>query len=197
MHNLTYQYLHRPNSTTAYLILHGISEGISSDFIRNIYSTVAATGDSVLALNFPYIDARSKPSPDMADECAALQTAFDFLQGEGYTNVSIIAKSLGGIVTSHWLEQHPDSNVNVSILGYVLGDVHTAALKGKLHTVIQGANDRFGNAAVIQTELDEHDVTAKVVEIDNADHSYRDGQGNPSRQEAAMEQLMRSPGLNS
>lgn len=188
--NLTHQYSPQPNRETAYLVLHGISEGISSDFIQAIYNGLAERGETVLAFNWPYLDAGGKPSKDLVDEQVALKSATDFLHGEGYTQLRIIAKSLGGIVTSRWLQQFDGLDVQVGILGYVIGDVMTESLSDKLQVVMQGENDRFGNADAVRSELANRNVTSMVIEIANADHSYRDPAGQPTHQQEAIEQLL-------
>lgn len=188
---LTHQYNAQPNRESAYLVLHGISEGISSDFMQSIYKGLADRGETVLAFNWPYLDAESEPSKDLLDERAALQSAVDFLRNEGYTQLHIVAKSLGGIVASRWLEQQPsDLSVEVGIMGYVIGDVTTTALADKLRVVVQGERDRFGNAEAVKHELVRHNITATVIDIADADHSYRNQAGEPVSQQQAIEQLL-------
>lgn len=188
--NLTRQYISQPNSEAAYVVLHGISEGITSDFIQSIYNGLAQRGDTVMAFNWPYLDGGGEPSKDLVDEQAALQSVANYLRSEGYTKLRIIAKSLGGIVTSRWLQQQDDLGVQVGILGYVIGDVVTESLAGKLQVVVQGENDRFGDADAVRSELENHDVTSTVIEIADADHSYRNQTGEPTHQHEAIEQLL-------
>lgn len=119
-----------------------------------------------------------------------------FLRSEGYEKIVIIAKSLGGIITSYWLEQNPDENIEVVVLGYVIGSVKTEALKGKLHLVIQGENDRFGNAGAVKDELAKYDIETNVLELSKADHSYRNEQKEPVYQSAAVELLAQQLSAN-
>lgn len=187
---LTHQYAPQPKGDVAYIVLHGISEGISSDFIQSIYTTLTDRGEAVLAFNWQYLDTGSEPSKGLVDEQAALQSAANFLRGEGYSHFRIVAKSLGGIVTSRWLHSHTDSNVEVGILGYVIGDVMTASLANRLKVVVQGERDRFGNAAAVKTELESNNVTANVIEIADGDHSFRNQAGEPAYQKEAIKQLL-------
>ncbi|HSH18455.1 MAG TPA: alpha/beta family hydrolase [Candidatus Saccharimonadales bacterium] len=188
---LTHQYAPQPNRDSVYVVLHGISEGISSDFIQNIYKNLVDRGEAVLAFNWPFLDVGIEPSKDLVDEQAALQSAADFLWGEGYSQLRIVAKSLGGIVTSRWLQQAPaDLSVEVGILGYVIGDVATASVADKLKVVVQGERDRFGSAKAVERELERGNSTATVIEIADADHSYRNQAGEPAYQQQAIEQLL-------
>lgn len=76
------------------------------------------------------------------------------------------------------------------MLGYVIGSVKIASMKDKLKLVIQGENDRFGNAAAVKDELTQHDVEGKVIEVTNADHSYRNSEKEPVFQEQAIQILL-------
>ena len=193
MQDLSYKYYHKNGAKTVYLVLHGGGpEGVESPFISNIIRSLTKTGDSVLGFNFPYCERGEENSsgPELTEEVTALTTAVDFLKSEGYEKVVIVAKSLGGIITSFWLEQNPDEAVNVIVLGYVIGSVKTAPLQNKVSLVIQGENDRFGNAVAVQEELAKYDVEAEVVELPNADHSYRNDQKEPIFQDQAIELLI-------
>ena len=193
MHDLTYKYYHKAGSKLAYLVLHGGgAEGIETPFIGSVFDALAGTGASVLGINFPYCERGEETSsgPALHEETAALSTAMSFLQSGGYGNIVIVAKSLGGIVTSYWLAVHPKANVQVAILGYVIGSVRTAALRGKLQLVVQGQMDRFGNAEAVRTELQAHSVAARVVEVPKADHSYRNAQKEPEYQRSAVQLLI-------
>lgn len=189
LQDLSYKYYHKLNAKTVYLVLHGGGpEGIETPFISNIINALTGTGISVFGFNFPYCERGEENSSgeELAEETAALDKVVQFLRGEGYEKIVIVAKSLGGITTSYWLEQHPNENVEVVVLGYVIGSVKTEALPGKLRLVIQGENDRFGNAEAIKEELAKHNVTADVVEVPKADHSYRNEQKEPVYQDQTV-----------
>ncbi|MGC1177332.1 MAG: alpha/beta family hydrolase [Candidatus Saccharimonadales bacterium] len=103
----------------------------------------------------------------------------------------IVAKSLGRIVASYYLDQHREnSKIKLVILGYVVGGVKTSALQDALTLIIQGENDRFGNAKTVRNELAQHNAHAKVIEIPKADHSYRDINKAPIYQERAISKLL-------
>ena len=93
---------------------------------------------------------------------------------------------------SFWIENQPDANIEVVVLGYVIGSVKTEALKGKLKLIIQGANDRFGNAAAVKDELTQHSLEAAIVEVPDADHSYRNRQKEPIFQDKAIQILLKN-----
>jgi predicted alpha/beta-hydrolase family hydrolase len=187
--DLSYKYYHKKGAKTAYLVLHGGGpDGVESPFISSIVESLAKTGNSVLGFNFPYCERGEENSsgPELAEEIDALTTAVGFLKAEGYEKIIIVAKSLGNIITSFWLEKDVGENVSIVVLGYVIGSVKTEALKGKLRVVIQGEIDRFGNAQTVKDELAAHNVEAKVVEIPKADHSYRNAQKEPVYQDQAI-----------
>ncbi|HSX15810.1 MAG TPA: alpha/beta family hydrolase [Candidatus Saccharimonadales bacterium] len=195
MQDLSYKYYHKRGAKTVYLVLHGGGpEGVESSFISNIIHSLTSTGNSVLGFNFPYCERGEENSsgPGLTEEVTTLNTAVEFLKSEGYERIVIVAKSLGNIITSFWLAQHPDSAVEVTVLGYVIGSVKTEALKGKVRVIIQGENDRFGNAQAVKDELATHSVEAKVVEMPQADHSYRNEQKEPAYQDQAIELLIQN-----
>lgn len=193
LQDVSYKYYHKQGNKTVYLVLHGSGpEGIETPFISDIINTLASTGTSVFGFNFPYCERgeESSSGPELTEETAALNKVVQFLRGEGYERIIIVAKSLGGITTSYWLEQHASESVAVIVLGYVVGNVKTEALQGKLRLIIQGENDRYGNAKTVKEELTRHHVKAEVVEVPKADHSYRDERKEPVHQEEAIALLV-------
>ncbi|HEU4914304.1 MAG TPA: alpha/beta fold hydrolase [Candidatus Saccharimonadales bacterium] len=191
---LSYKYYHKLNSKTVYLVLHGGGAGgVEAPFISSVISALSGTGNSVFGFNFPYCERgeESSSGPELAEETATLQTVIEFLRSEDYEKIIIVAKSLGGIITSYWLARHPNEDVSVVVLGYVIGSVKTDALAGKIRLVIQGEHDRFGNAAAVEEELAKHSVEARIIELPKADHSYRNEQKEPAYQEAAITELLR------
>ena len=191
MDDITYLYQHGIEQHQAHLILHGVTEGIDSKFIQNIFKSLKTKTGSLLAFNFPYINAGTSPSDQLDEEVSALHTAIIFLQAQGISTIHIVAKSLGGIVVSYWYEHHKpaDIKITLTILGYVLGDVHTKTIKPILLKVIQGGLDDYGNAEAVKNELNQYDIVASVIEIADADHSYRDSQGNPTHQQQAIQAI--------
>ncbi|HSX33502.1 MAG TPA: alpha/beta fold hydrolase [Candidatus Saccharimonadales bacterium] len=190
--DLSYKYYQKRNAKTVYLVLHGGGpEGIETPFISNIINALTDTGNSVFGFNFPYCERgeESSSGEELTEEIAALDKVVQFLRSEGYEKIVIVAKSLGGITTSYWLAQHAEENVEVVVLGYVIGSVKTEALQGKLRLVIQGENDRFGNAEAVKEELAGHGVEAATIEVPKADHSYRNEQKEPAYQDAAIKLL--------
>lgn len=193
LQDLTFTYYHKRESKTVYLVLHGGGpEGVETSFISNVMSALMTTRNSVFGFNFPYCERGEENSsgPELVEESDALAKAVEFLKNEGFEKIVIVAKSLGGIVTSYWLAQNRNENVEVIILGYVIGSVKTEALKEKLRLIIQGENDRFGNATAVEEELAQHGVQADVVEMPKADHSYRNEQKEPVYQKDAIELLL-------
>jgi len=193
LQDLSYKYYHKRNAKTVYLVLHGGGpEGIETPFISNVINSLTGRGGSVFGFNFPYCERGEENSSgeELAEETAALDKVVQFLRNEGYEKIVIVAKSLGGITASYWLEQHADEDVELVVLGYVIGSVKTEAFQGKLRLVIQGENDRFGNAEAVKEELTKYNVEAEVLEVPKADHSYRNEQKEPVYQDQAIELLV-------
>lgn len=184
---LTYKYYRKLNSKIVYLVLHGGGpEGIETPFISNIINSLSNKNTSVFGFNFPYCERGEENSsgPELLEETETLNQVVEFLRKEGYAKIIIVAKSLGGIITSYWLENN-SRDVEVVILGYVIGSVKTENLKDRLRLVIQGENDRFGDARAVKKDLDDHGLQAEIIEVANADHSYHNNQKEPVYQSQA------------
>lgn len=177
--NLEFEYHKSSAKKAAYLLLHGIRGGIHEAYTQALFTKLKSRDDTVLAINFPYLSRGEDRNgiSVLTEEMQTLQTAYDFLKSADKTPIHIIGKSFGGIVASHWLsENRRIEDIDVSIMGYVPGEgnVLTEALRGRLRVVIQGEHDKYASPAQVRAELSAHQIEADVIEITNADHSYRD-----------------------
>ena len=170
-------YIPSANRERAFVLLHGIRDGIDEPYTQELLDALTLKDQSVTALQYPYMDrCENHTSPELTEETEVLQQTWEFLKKEHYSHITVIAKSLGGIVASHWLKDYPNNdNLDINIMGYVLGDdgVLTEVLSGKLNFVVQGEHDRFGEASAVRAELARYGVNGEVIEIIGADHSYR------------------------
>ena len=172
-------------------MLHGGgTSGIESPFISQIIETIANSNISVLGFNMPYCERGEKETrmPELTEEVEALADVIGYLRGEGYQKINIVAKSLGGIIASFYLDKNPAEDIDVIILGYVIGSVKMGAVVPCLRLVIQGADDRFGDSQAVREELNNRDT--KIVEIPQADHSYRNKDSEPAYQAEAIKILL-------
>jgi predicted alpha/beta-hydrolase family hydrolase len=189
MEDLHFIHSHKPAVKEAYILLHGASAGLESPFMNDLFQAVDKIPADVLAIEFPFVARNVSPTPNLQAKVDALNSAIIFLQQER-KRITIIAKSLGGIVASKWLAG-PQREANLYVLGHVLGEgnMQTQNLLGKLKGVIQGEFDKFGNAAKVQAELSAHHINTPVVEVPGADHSYCNPQKNPTYQATALDAL--------
>lgn len=190
MDKLTYKYYRKNGGEKIFIIIHGGGPvGVETNFITSIFDTVAAIKNSVICFNFPYCDRGEECSSgtELKEEVAALKSVVDFVRSEGYKHIGIIAKSLGGIVSSYYLEQYPDNQIKLAILGYIPNSIKQAAIKNNLDLVIQGENDRFAPPSEIKKNVGS---SIKIVGIKNADHSYRNNKKEPVYQNLAIERLI-------
>lgn len=189
--NVTYKFYHKQSSERVFVVLHGSgTEGVESPFIANVIESLTKTGQSVFGFNFPYCERGddSSSGPDLTEEVEALRSVVEQLQSSGY-KITFVAKSLGGIVASFYLKQYPSNEIELIVLGYVVGEVKTQDVRNNLKAVIQGENDRFGNADAVKAELG--DTESEVIEIESADHSYRNNQKEPVYQDTAIQELLK------
>ena len=191
MQELTYKYYRKRGAKIVYMILHGGGPvGVETDFISSIFDAIAATKNSVLCFNFPYCEREEEASsgPELKEEMDALKRAIDFAYLEGFSKIIIVAKSLGGIIASYYLEQYPDGQIELLILGYIPSETKQRAISNNLKLVIQGTNDRFASPIEVKKNVGS---LVEVIEIIDADHSYRNSKKELVYQETAIKELMK------
>ena len=191
MQGLTYKYYRKNGTKIVYIILHGGGPvGVETDFISSIFDAIAATRNSVLCFNFPYCEREEEASSglELKEEIDALKRAVDFAYLEGFSKIIFVAKSLGGIIASYYLEQFPDSQIELIILGYIPSEIKQRAISHNLKLVIQGTNDRFASPIEVKKNVGS---LVEVIEILDADHSYRNSKKEPVYQETAIKELMK------
>lgn len=190
MEGLTYKYYKKNNSKNIYLIIHGGGPvGVETDFISAIFDTIAKTHNNALCFNFPYCERKEEnPSgPDLIEEVSTLKQVIDFVHTEGYNRITIIAKSLGGIISSYYFAKYPDKSIDLIILGYIPNEIKQNAISENLKLIIQGENDRFATPSEAQKIVGSK---VAVIEIKNADHSYQDHNKNPIYQKEVIRHLI-------
>ena len=169
MKEVTYKYYRKKGTKIVYMILHGGGPvGVETDFISSIFDAIAATKNSVLCFNFPYCERGEETSsgPELKEEIDALKRAVDFA----------------------YLEQYPDSQIELLILGYIPSETKQRAISNNLKLVIQGTNDRFASPIEVKKNVGS---LVEVIEIIGADHSYRNSKKEPVYQETAIKELIK------
>lgn len=190
MDNLTYKYYRKNSGKKVFIVLHGSGPvGVETSFITSIFDAIATTKNSVIGFNFPFCDREEVNSsgPELKEEVKSLKCVIDFVHSESYEEIRIIAKSLGGIIASYYLEQYPDSEIDLAILGYIPNEIRQNAIINNLSLVIQGENDRFASPSKIKELVNK---SVEVVAIKNADHSYRDKKKEPIYQDLVIKELL-------
>lgn len=179
MKNLTSFYIfHNSKSDKLDIILHGGSHGVDSPLMQKVFAASKEKGNTVLTFNFPYLERGEEKSsgPELKEELATLQQMLDFVNYKEYSKIRLIAKSLGGIVASFYLDQLPIKERNkfsIVVLGYVTGEIKLKSFNGKI-TIIQGEKDKFGGINIVKEDLkDAKSDKIEFLEVTGADHSYR------------------------
>ncbi len=174
-----FKYFYNNKSETLDVILHGGSQGMDSSLICKVVDASRAIGNSVAALNFPYIERGEDHSsgPELTEEIEALKQVLDFCHSENFKHIRLIGKSLGGIVVGAYLSKlnvNEQEKYSVYILGYDLGYIDIRRFNGEIR-IVQGEKDKFGDVETVKKDM-ETAVSKNIsyYEIPNADHSYRD-----------------------
>jgi hypothetical protein len=187
----TYTHHHKLNSNTLFVILHGGGAGIGDQFLNKIYNRIISANQSYVAIQMSFIDRGESSSSGVETprEIEEVQTVLDQINPSNIENICFIGKSLGGLVLQRFITQSTIFNnpkTNLTILGYLVGDVDVSQFKGKLH-VIQGENDPYGNPEIVQKDLDNSPSTSvKLDIIPNGDHSYRNEKKERIHQDEAV-----------
>jgi len=94
-----------------------------------------------------------------------IKQVIDFVHTEGYNRITIIAKSLGGIISSYYFAKYPNKSIDLIILGYIPNEIKQNAISENLKLIIQGENDRFATPSEVQKIVGSK---VAVIEIKNA-----------------------------
>jgi predicted alpha/beta-hydrolase family hydrolase len=187
----TYNHRSTLNSNTFFVILHGGGAGIADPFLQKIYDRIISANQSYIAIQMSFID-RGESSSSGAEtlrEIEEVQIVLNQIKLLNYNHIHFIGKSLGGLVLQRFIAQSPllnTSKTNLTILGYLVGDVDVSHFKGNLH-IIQGENDPYGTPEAVQKDLDNSlSTSVKLDIIPNGDHSYRSDKKEPIYQDEAV-----------
>jgi pimeloyl-ACP methyl ester carboxylesterase len=105
----------------AAVVVHGI--GVHPDWPQVVYplrTRLPAAGWSTLSVQMPILpnEAESKDYAPLFDEVAPrLDAAVAYLKGQGYSDIVIVAHSLGASMASYYLAQHPQAAAGLVAIG--------------------------------------------------------------------------------
>ncbi len=186
--SISFNHYYNSQSSQLDVILQGGSHGIDSSILQKVFENSKQKRNSVVAFNFPYYERGDENSsgPELKEELNTLQQILDYCNYKEYKHIRLIAKSLGGIVASYYLNKLSNeemSKFSVVILGYVTGQVELTNFTGAI-TVIQGEKDKFGGIESVKENL-KTAISKNItyIEIPLADHSYRDPETKESKYE--------------
>jgi alpha/beta superfamily hydrolase len=151
---------------------------MDSDLINKLVVKSQSIGNSSVAFDFPYITRGEEnySGPELLEEIESLEAILQYCVVEQYRNISLIGKSLGGIVASkHLAKLSPEESkkYRVTILGYVVGFTDVKNFPGKI-TIVQGSKDKYGDITAVKQDM--ASAVSKYITyitISGADHSYR------------------------
>ncbi len=78
-----------------------------------------------MALDFPYLSQESEPSAQLMDEVRALKMVITTANTIGYSKIHFVAKSLGAVVASKFLNEVEDQHrYSITVFGYAMPYIH-------------------------------------------------------------------------
>lgn len=163
---------------------------METEFISSIFNSISLTKNSVICFNFPYCEREEEKSSggNLKEEVSVLDQVIKYARSEGYAEIKIVAKSLGGIIASYYFNRYPNDKIKIAILGYIPGEIKQKAIQNNLELIIQGENDRYASPPEVKKLVG---ASISVDEIKNADHSYRNDKKEPIYQNVAIERLLK------
>lgn len=185
----SFQFFLKPNSENLTIIFPGSRGGIHTPLLGAITEKTAEQGDSVVSINYPYFDRgeddakdgkEKNHDPKFEEEIAAIKEVLNFIEFEKYKKFRLFGKSLGGLVSYPFLlslDEELRSKFELFVLGYI--PTYSPGLKKLSNkiTIIQGGKDSFGNRVKVLEDIGEVKENVEVFEIEGADHSYKDENG--------------------
>lgn len=182
------------------ILVHGNSEGFNSDFMQYLNNHLKAHKRDCYGFDFDYIVKQKEPSLGQKKELSQLLKIIKDFKQQGYKEINLIGKSLGGVICLNE-EIVKDPNVkNIFILGFplVLGfpsDLSILKTKPIIPNpnaveeyvkvfnqignnidkikIIQGTNDLSCPAELLSTLFNKCKKSPQIFLIENASHSFK------------------------
>lgn len=182
------------------ILIHGYSEGYTSEFMQYIAKNLEKNGKEVLGFDFRYITNHSEPSENLEDELNQLKDVIEDCKKNGYTHINLIGKSLGGTIALNPKIIQDEYISDVVLLGFPLALGYPAdlsILKNKLVyfegrcidtykelfenigdtvskiTIIQGREDWLGEKDILLSFFKEVSHKPDVKFVNNASHGFK------------------------
>jgi predicted alpha/beta-hydrolase family hydrolase len=166
-----------------FLLAHGAGAGMTHLFMEDLSAALAQRNIATLRFNFPYMEAGKKrpDTPAIAHLAvdAALKQALKLTKNK--ISVFLSGKSFGGRMSSQYLSEHPDANVQgIIFFGFPLhapgkhGIDRAEHLKKIKHPMLflSGTRDEFARLDLLQKVIRKL-PTATLVKIENANHGFK------------------------
>lgn len=181
------------------LLIHGYSKSCKSEFMQYISKSIKDQGHTVYELNLDYIKNGEKPSNNLSKELFQLKNTIQDLKDEGYKEINLIGKSLGGILCLNPEIANDNPIKKIIILGFpfILGfppDVNILTSKPlvknpqakemyiqvfnkvenvKKINIIQGLNDLLAPPQLIDDFMRELTVKPHISYLQNSSHGFK------------------------
>jgi predicted alpha/beta-hydrolase family hydrolase len=175
-----------------FVINHGASEGINSDFMNKLQNRLDKANKNYIFMQMPYKNRGEERSsgPETIEELNTVSDLFNELSLFSYSKISFIGKSLGGLIFSRFITQNItkfNGELNFTQLGFLVGEITIPSTINSFH-IIQGENDKYGSLADVNSIIEDNkDLPIKLTVIKSADHSYRDSNKNPIYHDLAID----------
>lgn len=188
------------DARACYVLAHGAGAGMTHPFMQNVADGLAARSIATLRYQFPYMEQGSKrPDPPKLAQAtvrAAVAEAGKLLAG---TMLIAGGKSFGGRVTSQAQADTPLPGVRgLAFLGFPLHAAGKPSDERGAHLFdikipmlfLQGTRDALAELDLLRPLVKRLGRRARLVLIDQADHSFHVPAKSGRKDDAAMTELL-------
>jgi predicted alpha/beta-hydrolase family hydrolase len=171
---------HRPagGATSGLVLGHGASYNMDARFLLDIADALASRGIAVVRFNFPYAEA-GRRTPDPQPRLEACFRAVASAVREEIPRLFLGGKSMGGRIASHIVADGFPTR-GLVFFGYPLHppgkpdrlrDAYLKRISAPM-LFLQGTQDNFATPKLLRRTVSSL-RTAKLVEIEGGDHSFK------------------------
>jgi len=179
------------DARSALILGHGAGHGMNTRLLIDVGEELAARGVAVLRFNFPYMEA-GRRGPDPQPRLEACYRAVAETVAKEFERPFLGGKSMGGRIASHIVAAGFPA-AGLVFLGYPLHppgqperirDAHLRQI-GVPMLFLQGTRDPFATPELLHATIGSL-PTARLVEIEGGDHSFKVKGRSPADVTAAL-----------
>ncbi len=187
------------NASACLILAHGAGAGMDHSFMKSLAHHISKKGIHVIRFNFPYKQKGKKMPGSPKESVLTMEKVVQFAKSKFPDHALILSgKSYGGRMGSHLVAEQPDLGVKGLI--YFGFPLHAPGRNSKDRAshlsliaipqlFLQGTRDALADIQLIrEVVLDQQN--AKLVQFEQADHSFKASRDAPFNTKEIFDQLV-------